>query len=70
MAKKLNKALYQLARQKTNLGLDIKTQITINETGHVTTAIIAIPMLQHEDLRDFVVKTLQDIPDEIIINGT
>ena len=70
LAKKLNNALYTLAHQNQNLGLDIKTQITINELGHITTAIVAIPMLQFEDLNHFIIQTLEEKPDEIIVNGT
>lgn len=69
-ARKLNNALYAKARQSDNLGLDIKTQITLDDTGHIHTAIVAIPMLKTEDLTDFVIKTLKQKPDEIIINGT
>ena len=70
LAKKLNRALYDKARQSNSLGLDIKTQITIDETGHITTAIVAIPMLIEQDLSDFIVSVLGDKPDQIIINGT
>ena len=70
LAKKLNNALYLLAQKSQNLGLDIKTQITINENGHITTAIVAIPMLENENLNDFIIKTLEEKPDEIIVNGT
>ena len=70
LAKKLNQALYTLARQSDHLGLDIKTQITINEQGHITTAIVAIPMLKKEDLAPFICEILGEVPDQIIINGT
>lgn len=70
LAKKLNNALYQKARQSNHLGLDIKTQITIDEKQHIKTAIVAIPMLEQTDLNDFIVDVLQDTPDEIIINAT
>ena len=71
LARKLNNALYELAKKSNNLGLDIKTQITIDEQdGHVETAIVAIPMLEFEDLTDFITKTLQQKPRKIIINGT
>ena len=69
-AKKLNNALYEKARQSKNLGLDIKTQISIDENGHITTAIVAIPMLKSENLNDFISNVLKQKPDEIIINGT
>ena len=69
-AKKLNQALYEKARQSTNLGLDIKTQITLDDRGHITTAIVAIPMIKQERLDDFIVQILKQKPDEIIVNGT
>lgn len=70
LTKKLNHALYQRARKSNNLGLDIKTQITIDEDEHIKTAIVAIPMLKQEDLTDLIINVLQQKPDEIIINGT
>ncbi|MBR4507282.1 MAG: hypothetical protein IKP24_01980 [Alphaproteobacteria bacterium] len=57
LARKLNKALYDKARSSRNLGLDIKTQITLND-GRIETAIVAIPMLHDEDLTDFIVYVL------------
>lgn len=69
LSKKLNNALYTLARTSDNLGLDIKTQITLND-GKIETAIVAIPMLADEDLTDFIVSTLGERPANIIINGT
>ena len=70
LAKKLNKALYTKARQNDNLGIDIKTQITLATDGHVETAIVAIPMLKHENMKTFICQTLGEEPDKIIINGT
>lgn len=70
LAKKLNRALYEKAKTSTNLGLDIKTQITLNELGGVDTAIAAIPMLEDVDLTDFIIQTLGGEPENIIINGT
>ena len=69
-ARKLNKALYEKAKSSDNLGLDIKTQITMDEVGHITIAIVAIPMLKPENLNDFIVDILGQIPDQIIVNGT
>ena len=69
LARKLNKALYDKARQSDNLGLDIKTQITLND-DRIETAIVAIPMLHDEDLTDFIVSVLGEKPAHIIINGT
>lgn len=70
MARKLNKALYERALTSENLGLDIKTQITLDEIGAVETAIVAIPMLVPEDLTDFVAEVLEQAPVHIIVNGT
>ena len=70
LAKKLNRAIYEKALSSDNLGLDIKTQITLGEGGKVTTAIVAVPMLKHEDLQDFVADVLQAEPEKLIINGT
>lgn len=69
LAKKLNRALYEKARQSSNLGLDIKTQITL-ENGKVKTAIAAVPMLKDENLNDFVCEILDEKPQNLIINGT
>lgn len=70
LAKKLNNALYAKALKSDNLGLDIKTQITIDNQGKIKTAIVAIPMLKPQDLTSFIEKTLGACPDELIINGT
>ncbi|MBQ2884800.1 MAG: methionine adenosyltransferase domain-containing protein [Alphaproteobacteria bacterium] len=70
LAKKLNNALYEEALKNKNLGLDIKTQITIDEDGKIITAIAAVPMLKHQDLTNFIIKTLEQTPQNIIINGT
>ena len=69
LARKLNDVLYEKAKTSTNLGLDIKTQITLND-GQIETAIVAIPMLNDEDLTDLIVKTLGETPKNIIVNGT
>lgn len=71
LARKLNTALYEKAKQSDNLGLDIKTQITINdENGKIETAIVAVPMLKKEDLEPFIIEALGEKPTKIIINGT
>ena len=71
LARKLNKALYELALKSDNFGLDIKTQITIDETsGKIITAIVAIPMLKQEKLTHFIEDILGEKPERIIINGT
>lgn len=69
LARKLNKALYDKARTSDNLGLDIKTQITLNN-DKIETAIVAIPMLHDEDLTEFIISVLGEKPDNIIVNGT
>ena len=70
LAQKLNNALYEKALDSDNLGLDIKTQIPLDANNKIKTAIVAIPMLQKEDLTDFVINTLGSVPENIIINGT
>ena len=70
LARKLNNALYQKARKSNHLGLDIKTQITLDEDETILTAIVAIPMIEHEDLTNFVIETLGQTPKQLIINGT
>ena len=70
LARKLNNALYEKAKQSDNLGLDIKTQITLDEDETILTAIVAIPMIVPEDLTDFVIETLGQKPQNLIINGT
>ena len=70
LARTLNNALYIKARQSQNLGIDIKTQITLNDYGRIETAVVAIPMKEPEDLTDFIVETLGEKPDNIIVNGT
>lgn len=69
LARKLNNALYTKARTSDNLGLDIKTQITLND-DKIETVIVAIPMLHDEDLTKFIISVLGEKPDNIIINGT
>ena len=70
LAQKLNHALYTKALNSDNLGLDIKTQITLDNCGNIKTAIAAIPMLKEEDLRSFIIDTLNQTPSNLIINGT
>ncbi len=69
-ARRLNNALYTKALQSKNLGIDIKTQITIDDDGHIETVVVAIPMLVEENLSEFIIQTLGCVPDEIIVNGT
>ena len=70
LAQKLNNALYAKALKSDNLGLDIKTQITLDNVGKIKTAIAAIPMLKEEDLKEFITQTLGQTPENLIINGT
>ena len=70
LARKLNGALYDLARESDNLGIDIKTQVTIDNTGAIDTVIVAIPMLSPMDLTAEIVVTLGAAPRNIIVNGT
>lgn len=70
LARKLNKALYDRARGSKTLGLDIKTQITLDKDGKIATAIAAVPMLEETDLSGFVAEVLGEKPRKLIINGT
>ena len=70
LARKLNTALYEKAITSDNLGLDIKTQITLNDLNGIETSIVAIPMLIDEDLTKFIIETLGEEPKRIIVNGT
>lgn len=70
LARKLNKALYEKARVSKVLGLDIKTQITLDKDGKIATVIAAVPMLEETDLSGFVAEVLGEKPRELIINGT
>lgn len=70
LARKLNRAIYDVARKSDNLGLDIKTQITINDNGGIETAIVAVPMLSNVDINDLIVATLGQKPKNTIVNGT
>lgn len=69
LARKLNRTLYAKALQSDNLGLDIKTQITL-DGDDILTAVAAVPMLEPEDLSDFVCDVLGQKPQKLIINGT
>ncbi|MCM1322759.1 MAG: methionine adenosyltransferase domain-containing protein [Acetobacter sp.] len=70
LAQKLNNALYTKARNSDNLGLDIKTQITLDTKSNIITAIAAVPMIKEEDLRPLIIETLGQTPEKLIINGT
>jgi S-adenosylmethionine synthetase len=70
LAQKLNKALYEEALRNKNLGLDIKTQITLDDDGSIETVIAAVPMLKPVNIIDFVLDALGEEPKRVIINGT
>lgn len=70
IARLLNNALYKKARSSEVLGLDIKTQITLDNLGNIETAIVAIPMLKPVHLEKFVIETLGETPTNLVINGT
>lgn len=70
LAKKLCNALYEYALQNIHLGIDIKTQITLDKLGGVETAVVAVPMLKDVDLTTFIVLALGEEPKNIIVNGT
>ena len=69
LARKLNDELYNHAKKSHNLGIDIKTQITLND-NKIETVIVAIPMLQDQNLTELIIATLGEQPDKIIVNGT
>jgi len=69
LARKLARALYAKARTSKNLGLDIKTQITL-DGAKIKEAVVAVPMLKYENLKDFICKTLQQKPETVTVNGT
>ena len=70
LAKKLCDALYEYALQNIHLGIDIKTQITLNELGGIETAVVAIPMRKEIDLTTIIIMSLGEEPENIIVNGT
>ncbi len=69
LARKLNNELYKIARQSKNLGIDIKTQVTLNN-DKIETVIVAIPMLGEQDITEQIISILGETPDKIIVNGT
>ena len=68
-ARKLCKELYDRALDSEELGIDIKTQVTLGDDGGFDTVIAAIPMLRKVELDDEVVKILGEKPRRIIVNG-
>ena len=69
LARRLNRGLYQKARHSDNLGLDIKTQITLDDSGKILTAVAAIPMLKAENIDHLITEILGEKPAQIIVNG-
>ncbi len=70
LARKLNQAIYNYAHTSDNLGLDIKTQITIDHNHRIKNAIVAVPMRQIQDIQQLIIDTLGQTPENIIVNGT
>lgn len=70
LSRKLNAALYQMARKDNRLGLDIKTQITLNDAGQITTAIVAVPMRDKCSSLIDALAVLEQAPKRLVINGT
>lgn len=79
IAKKLCVALYTMAKEKTeNWGLDIKTQITLDDANKIQQVIVAAPVKDNETklrLQNTVEKIITDLDDQsstpqYIINGT
>lgn len=71
LSKKLASSLYEMAKNSDKFGLDIKTQVTI-ENGKVDTVIVAIPTLTTslDDVKNIVDNVIKDEPRNLIINGT
>ena len=71
-ARKLNAELYNFAKSNPDLklGLDIKTQITLDDFGNIETAIVAIPMMKDVLLQKQFLQILNTDVGNIIINGT
>ena len=70
LARRLNRALYDRALTSDCLGLNIKTQVTLDTHNELDTVIAAVPMLKKTELKDFIVQTLGQIPRRLIVNGT
>ncbi|MDO4162037.1 MAG: methionine adenosyltransferase domain-containing protein [Pseudomonadota bacterium] len=68
-SRRLCRCLYEKALNSDNLGLDIKTQITM-DGDKIKTAVVAVPMRQKEDLSDFIGRVLPQQPEKLIVNGT
>lgn len=70
LAKKLCRTLYAMALNSSNLGLDIKTQVTTDDYKQIKSVIVAIPMLEKEDLSTVITEILGQKPENLIVNGT
>lgn len=81
MAKKIGKELYQAALASPNLGIDIKTQVTIafddaQTEAKVAKIIVAIPMVEGKEdegmkeVKEIVKKYKPSTETPVIINGT
>lgn len=70
LARKLNNTLYAVAISSDNLGIDIKTQVTVDENKQIQTVIVAVPMKREEDLQPLIYEVLGQKPKKLIINGT
>lgn len=70
LARALNNTLYAVALSGNNLGIDIKTQITVDENKQIHSAIVAIPMKEEEDIAPLITEILGQKPRRLIINGT
>ena len=71
LARQLNKALYEKAKTSDIWGLDIKTQITLDENNDVQTVVIAVPSrTDTQPSRSWVAEILKAEPKHLIINGT
>ena len=72
-AKKLAYELYTMARKSDVYGLDIKTQVTLEEDGKIDTVIVAIPTrteTSFDEVKAIVKDVIPENPDNLIINGT
>lgn len=77
-AKSLGKKLYEMALKPLSIiGLDIKTQVTLDKIDNIIQVIVAVPMIYDciDDIKEMVIEHFrqynQDIDeDSIIVNGT
>ena len=70
LARQLNNTLYQMALQDDNFGLDIKTQVTLEDDGQTGLVIAAVPMRQKADLRRMIADIVGADEQKVIVNGT